>query len=205
MDIFAAIAAERRSLADLLLGLDLEQQNTQSLCTEWTVRQVAGHLIVPLEVGMPGFMAAMLRHRGDFDAANAELGRRQALRPWEEIVEILRDKADSRFTPPGQGPEAPLTDVLVHGLDITTPLGLTHEVSPEHLRISLDYLAAPNSRARAGDVALAGLRLEATDLDWTHGAGPLVRGDARSLLLALAGREPGFAGLGGDLPGAENA
>lgn len=200
MDLFAAIAAERRSIADLLEKLSPEQLEMQSLCSAWTVRQVAAHLVMPMEVGMPGFMLAMLRHRGDFDRANDALARKLAARPFPEIVALLRDKADHRFTPPGQGPEAPLTDVLVHGLDITRPLGLDHHVPVEHLRVSLDHLAAGHSKSRAASGALAGVRLQAEDIDWSHGDGPLVTGRASSLLLALAGRKAGWQDLRGEVP-----
>ncbi|MEL4356821.1 MULTISPECIES: maleylpyruvate isomerase family mycothiol-dependent enzyme [unclassified Luteococcus] len=156
MDLFSAIASERRSLADLLEPLTPDQQQAQSLCSEWTVKQVAAHLVMPMEVGMFGFMTAMLRHRGNFDAANDALAKKQAQRPFPEIVQILRDKADHRFTPPGQGPEAPLTDVIVHGLDITTPLGLSHPIPDEHLVVTWDYLAEPSPKARAASRQLDG-------------------------------------------------
>ena len=126
--------------------------------------------------------------------------RKQAQRPFAEIVQILRDKADHRFTPPGQGPEAPLTDVIVHGLDITTPLGLSHPVPDEHLIVVLDCLAEPSPKARAASRQLDGVRLQADDLDWSHGDGPLVTGPARAILLALAGRDAGWDQLAGDVP-----
>lgn len=200
MDLFSAIASERRSLADLLEHLTPDQQEAQSLCNEWTVKQVAAHLVMPMEVGMLAFMAAMLRHRGNFDAANSALAKKQALRPFAEIVQTLRDKADHRFTPPGQGPEAPLTDIIVHGLDITTPLGLSHHVPDEHLVVVLNHLAEPSPKSRAASRQLDGVRLQADDLEWTHGDGPLVTGPARAILLALAGRDAGWNQLTGDVP-----
>ncbi len=200
MDLFSAIASERRSLADLLERLTPDQQQAQSLCSEWTVKRVAAHLVMPMEVGMLGFMGALVRHRGNFDAANNALAKKQAQRPFAEIVQILRDKAGHRFTPPGQGPEAPLTDVIVHGLDITTPLGLSHHLPEEHLVVALDYLANPSPKSRAASRQLDGVRLQADDLDWSHGDGPLVTGPARAILLALAGRNAAYARLAGALP-----
>ena len=44
----------------------------------------------------------------------------------------------------------------------------------------------------------AGLRFEATDLDWTAGSGPTVRGTAEALMLALTGRPVVLAELAGD-------
>lgn len=197
MDMFAAIASERRSLAELLDSLSVDQQEAQSLCEAWTVRHVVGHLVVPLEVGMPRFALAMLRHRGDFDRANDALARKQAQQPFDQLVDTLRRKAESRFTPPGQGPEAPLTDVIVHGLDITRPLGLTHDIAPEHLRIALDHATA---EAQKPGNPWEGLQLRADDLEWSHGSGPLVTGSTTSLLLALTGRETALADLAGPAP-----
>lgn len=198
MDTFAAIADERRALADQLAGLTGEQQATQSLCSEWTVHQVLGHLVVPLEVGVPKFLRAMLAARGNFDRANVRLAKEQARRPFGELVEVLREKADSRFTPPGSGPEAPLADVLVHGLDIRWPLGLTREVPPDRLRVALGWLVTGAVDGPVPKGAPAGLRVEADDLDWAPGEGPVVRGPADALLLAVTGRTVALGSLGGD-------
>ena len=43
-----------------------------------------------------------------------------------------------------------------------------------------------------------GLTLNATDVDWTHGAGPAVNGPLASIILALTGRNAGLADLSGD-------
>ena len=47
-----------------------------------------------------------------------------------------------------------------------------------------------------------GLRLVATDLDWSHGAGPEVAGAGEALLMAMAGRKDALKDLSG--PGAAN-
>jgi hypothetical protein len=44
---------------------------------------------------------------------------------------------------------------------------------------------------------IAGLRLVATDIDWSYGTGPEVTGPSLPLLLAMTGRSAGLAGLGG--------
>ncbi len=198
MDTFAQIADERRRLADLLSGLTGEQRATPSLCAQWTVHDVAAHLIVPLEVSTPRFVLTMLACRGDFDRANVRLTGRQARRPIGEIVDILRRKAGTRFTPPGAGPEAPLTDVLVHGLDIRWPLGLTRDVPVQRLQTSLSFLTSRAARGLVPRGALDGVRVEADDIDWAHGTGATVRGGAEALLLALTGRTTALGHLSGD-------
>ena len=197
MDTFLEIADERRGLADLLSGLTGEQQAAQSLCSEWSVHDVAAHLVVPLEVSIPRFMLTMLACRGSFDRANVRLAREQARRPFDEIIEVLRRKAGSRFTPPGAGPEAPLTDVLVHGADIRWPLGLTRDIPEARLAKSLTSLTGTAS-GLAPRGALRELRFEAEDIDWAHGSGPVVRGKADALLLAISGRTAALASLSGE-------
>lgn len=196
-EVFGMIAEERRALADLLDTLTPEQWATPSLCAGWTVREVAAHLVVPFEVSVPSLMLRLVRSLGSYDRAMDGATRELAARPTSELAAQLRANADHRFTPPMSGPEAPLTDVVVHGQDIRRPLGLAHEVEPEHLRVALDRMArgalgfVPRSR-------VAGLRLEATDLDWSTGEGAPVRGPAEALLLAITGRPAALADLEGD-------
>ena len=197
MDTFAEIADERRGLADLLAGLTAEQRAAQSLCRDWSVQEVVGHLIVPLEVSTPRFVLAILASRGSFHRANLRLAREQAQRPFAELIGVLRRKADTRFTPPGAGPEAPLTDVLVHGLDIRWPLQLVREVPAERVHKSLTFLTFRAGRGLVPKGALDGLRFEASDIDWAHGTGPTVSGPAEALLLALTGRTVALGHLDG--------
>jgi hypothetical protein len=42
-----------------------------------------------------------------------------------------------------------------------------------------------------------GVRLVATDLDWSHGNGPEVRGSGEALLMAMAGRPAALDDLDG--------
>ena len=45
---------------------------------------------------------------------------------------------------------------------------------------------------------ISGVRLVATDADWSHGAGPELNGPMLSLLLAMTGRAAGLDGLTGE-------
>ena len=197
MDTFDEIADERRALADQLEALPPEQWATRSLCGAWSVHEVLAHLIMPLEVSTPRMVVAVLLARGNFDRANERVTRRLARRPFDEIVQVLRCKADNRFTPPGAGPEAPLVDVLVHGLDIRWPLQLHRETPTARVEKALAFLmTAPSGLVPKG--ALTGLRFEANDIDWAHGSGPVVSGTAEALLLASTGRAVALDSLVGD-------
>ena len=125
MDLFPMIAAERMRLADGLDALGPPEWEAPSLCAGWTVHVVGAHLNAPFEVSAPAVLFQMARARsldGGFDRVARRLAER--LDP-AACIAGLRDHADSRFTPPGSGPEAPLTDVIVHGADmLASPCGL---------------------------------------------------------------------------------
>lgn len=197
MDTFLEIADERRALADQVAELTAHQQAAQSLCKAWSVHEVLAHLIMPMQVSMPKFVLAMLLAGGKFDRANERLTQQQAQLPFTEIVEILRQQADNRFTPPGEGAVAPLTDILVHGLDIRWPLDLPYDIPHERAIKALNALMETSS-APVPKGLTTGLRFEANDVDWAHGTGATVRGRADALLLAITGRSVALKELHGD-------
>lgn len=198
---FALIAVERRALADLVAGLTPEQLATPSLCAGWTVQDVAGHLAGTLTGSLTEFFVAMARSGFSFARANTRMTKAQGARPVAELVATLREHADSHFVPPGMDWTAPLTDTMVHREDITVPLGLPSERPVASWLVALDFLVSP--RARRGFVRglLPGVRLVATDADWSHGTGPEVRGPAAALALAVTARPAGRGDLSG--PGLE--
>ena len=198
MDIFGEIADERRLTADLVVALSPDQLSTPSLCGAWTVRDVSAHLLMPLVTSTPKFVFAMARSGMNFDKANKVLTAGVAGRSTAEIAAGLRANADSRFTPPGLGPEAPLTDALVHGQDMRRPLGLHRDIPEQRQRVVLDFLVGGSAKAFVPASRIAGLRLEASDLDWTWGDGESVTGPAEALMMAIAGRSVALADLSGD-------
>lgn len=197
VDLFEEIAQERRALAGQAARFTAAQRATPSLCRGWNVHDVLAHLVVPLVVGTPRFVLAVLAAGGNFDRANDRVTRRVARRPAADLVRVLAERSGARFTPPGAGPQAPLVDVLVHGLDVRRPLGLHHDVPAPRLRVALEFLAtSPAGLVPRG--ALTGLRLEADDVDFARGSGPVVRGAGQDLLLAVTGRAAGFGALTGE-------
>ena len=145
---------------------------------------------MPLVTPMPKVVLAMVTHGLNWDGANRSLTKGVAARSTADIVAGLRQHADSHFTPPGAGPEAPLTDLLIHGGDMRVPLGLTRDIPEQRLRIALDYVASGKARGVVPADRVSGLRLEADDVAWTGGDpdGSVVSGPGESLLLAVAGR-----------------
>ena len=105
----------------------------------------------------------------------------------------------SRFTPPGSGPEAPLTDVIVHGADMLAPSGRSVDVDPVALATSLEFLAGGRAKGFVPKGRIDGLAFEATDLDARVGTGrTVVRGPALALCSAMCGRAAVLDRLSGD-------
>ncbi|HWJ64803.1 MAG TPA: maleylpyruvate isomerase family mycothiol-dependent enzyme [Acidimicrobiales bacterium] len=202
MDTFALVAAERRRLADALDELDPSAWERPSLCGAWTCHQVAAHLNAPFAVPKLGFAVELAKAFGSFDKANERVAIDLATRlDPAACIAGLRTNADSHFTPPMFGPEAPLSDTIVHGGDILQPNGRGVEVAPEALGASLQFLTTAKARMGFGAAKVDGLALAPSDLDLVVGAGERVEGPARSLICAIAGRRPFLDDLSG--PGAD--
>jgi len=185
---WSVIAGQRRLLADLLDGLDEDQWERRSLCTEWRVKDVAAHLaLTPQSPGVLRIVAEGLRARGDFNAVNRDVAKTHAVRPPAELVAELRALADSRRKPAITTLDNLLFDTLVHVQDVAIPLGLTATMPLEAARegvVRVWRMGWPFWARRR----LRGLRLIATDVDWTAGEGTETRGPVQALLLLLTGR-----------------
>jgi uncharacterized protein (TIGR03083 family) len=182
------IEQQRLAIAELLDRLSAEQWESPSLCAGWRVRDVAAHVSL---VGLPPTPGELfvqgVRVRGNFHRLNTVMSVRRAARPTDQLVADLRQHAASRKVPVVSNHRNVLFDVLVHGQDIAIPLGLD--------------LPMPADAAREGATRvwsmgwpfwakrrLHGLRLTATDVDWTVGSGADITGPIRALLLLLTGR-----------------
>jgi hypothetical protein len=115
------------------------------------------------------------------------VAQRDGQAPIGTVLDGWLTNEDYRWKPPGGGLKGALTHDVVHGLDITIPLGIEHPVSEPALRFVLDHATTPLSLKHFG-LDLTGIRLEADDLDWSFGDGEVLRGRAHSLLMVLMDR-----------------
>lgn len=185
--VFAAVAAERRSIAALIEGLSADQLATPSLCTGWDVKTVGAHLVSDFTDGFRGFLVSGLRHGGMNRGIDA-LARRRARASASEIAAALRRGADHELSPPLTGPLAGLTDVLVHGADMRIPLGLAHQPDPHHVARVLDFLTGPTQAGFFPRRRLRGIVLRDEETQQRWGAGELISGSGAALMLAVCGR-----------------
>lgn len=201
MDVLALIAAERRRAADFGASLVPDEYEVQSLCAEWRVRDVLGHLLMPLVTPTPRMVLAMARRGFNLNKANLDLTARMRSSSVPELVDALRDNAAHPFKPPGVGHEAPLLDAVVHSQDMSQPLGRPTQPAPEAVRRCLDFARTPKGARTFGSPRIQdGLAFRATDLEWHSGEGLETTGTGLDLLLALTGRRSALPLLEG--PGA---
>ena len=142
IDLMTLAEEERTDLLALLQGLTDDQWNSQSLCTEWRVRDVATHVVSYDELSTPALVSTFLR--GGLRVSGVDLPRTI---PHHRLVPVL----DFALTAP------------------TLP-----------------------ARKHAKD-----LELTATDVEWSVGEGPEVRGPGEALLMAMAGRPQALDELDG--------
>ncbi len=90
-----------------------------------------GHLITPFELGTMGLLLRFVGNRFNFNQTVFKAAKQLAQRPTLELVRTLRANAETRWTPPGLGPEAPLTDIIMHTQDICHPLGIRQNIDSD--------------------------------------------------------------------------
>lgn len=189
MDLWSVTVEARRSLLADFEDLGDEQWTVPSLCDGWTVREVLAHLVLAARPPVGRYAAALARARGSFDRANHVLASVDARQPVDELLARYRSVLDNRFAPPGWPAAAPLSDILLHGLDVRVPLGRPDVRPPAHYEPVMGLLFGrfrrSFTRGRRPEV-----RWTATDHRWSHGEGhdPEVRGAMADLTLAAAGR-----------------
>jgi uncharacterized protein (TIGR03083 family) len=199
MDTWRLVATERARLVSALAELTDADWQAPSLCGGWRTLDVLAHIVSTAEMTPGRFVGGMLRSGFRFnqmvatDIATYGAGGTRALLP--KLVESIT----STKHPPGPV-DTMLLETVVHGEDIVFPLGrsIDHSVAALVGAAEFGRTAQPLVGCRK---RIAGLRLTATDTDWTTGDGPEVDGPLNQLLLAMCGRKAAMATLDG--PGVE--
>lgn len=192
-DLMPMARAERADLADFLATLTPPDWDAPSLCTQWSVKDVVAHVISYEELGALGLLKRFAKGRV-VRANQVGVDEFADLTP-QQLLEFLRGHLQPRGLTAGFGGMIALVDGTIHHQDIRRALGRPREVPHDRLKRVLS-LVPGNPRLGAGR-RVKGLRLRATDVDWTHGDGPEVTGPGEALLMAMSGRPAALADLGG--------
>ncbi len=186
---------------ELASGFSADEWSQPSLCDGWSNHDVLAHLVIGYRAGAGVIAVEMLRHGGSFDHANAGLAR--SLAASGDPGELLDEFERLTDRPRGLGRYFPrrllLGDHITHELDILFALDREPSIPADALVAVLNtQVAVPNPFVPAFANS-RGLRLVATDADWTHGRqGPLVRGRAADLVSVLGNRPRMLPRLGGE-------
>jgi uncharacterized protein (TIGR03083 family) len=186
-DLQPVVAAEFLALADLLGSATERKWDTPSLCAGWRVREVVAHMTMAARYPEDRFMAELRRCGFDFGRLSNEIASRDAGLPASELVANLRSEVMQHWTPPGGGHRGALNHVVIHGLDMTVPLGVPRRSPDETMRIVLDDLTTGGLHEHFG-TKIEGRSFQATAIGWSYGSGPPLRGKAEDLALMLCGR-----------------
>lgn len=186
-DLQPAVAAEFLALADLLDSVTEAQWDTPSLCAGWRIREVVAHMTMAARYPEDKFAAELHRYDFDFGRLSNEIAIRDAGLPTSHLVANLRSDVMQHWAPPGGGYHGALNHVVIHGLDVTLPLGVPRRPPDATIRIVLDDLATGGVHQHFG-TRVDGRCLQATDLDWSYGSGSVLRAKAGDLALMFCGR-----------------
>jgi uncharacterized protein (TIGR03083 family) len=185
-DLTSLARDERADFVDLLEQLPPQQWDHPTLCRFWRVRDVVAHVFSYDDLSPADLGRAFLRGGFSLNRVNAVVLAEHADKPPAELVALARRSLQPRGLTAGFKGAIALVDAMIHQQDIRRPLDLRRSIPPDRLRAALDF--AKVSPAIRGFWHRRGLRLSATDLDWSVGTGPEVRGTGEALLLAIAGR-----------------
>ncbi|WP_232668315.1 maleylpyruvate isomerase family mycothiol-dependent enzyme [Pseudonocardia sp. TRM90224] len=187
VDTMALAQAERTDLVELLATFTPQQWEAPTLCAGWRVRDVIAHMFSYEDLGFGGTIGRFVRGGLRLDRVNALGVAAHADDTPAELLALARRHLRPRGLTANFKGQIALTDAMIHHQDIRRPLGLPREIPPDRLRAALNFgRTAPPLRSVP---RIRGLRLVATDLDWSSGDGPVVEGPAETLLMALAGRK----------------
>jgi uncharacterized protein (TIGR03083 family) len=196
VDIWSLVHPERAAIADDVDGLETAAWQTRSLCPDWSVGQVFAHITTAAMMTPPRFLAAFASAGFKFNAyADNQIAKYYHDSPAPAVA-FLRSNIDRTTAPPGPKPTW-VGEIVVHSEDIRRPLGIAHEYDPAAVRTAADFYTGSNVLIGSRD-RIRGVRLEATDQDWSHGEGPTARGPLLAVVMAMTGRHTFLDDLEGD-------
>ena len=196
IDVWSDVHQERHALLELLETLTGEEWDTPSLCTEWRVRDVVGHMVSETSMTVPrvawGFMRSGF-HINRYIAASA---RRRGETPVTDLLEDFRRIVFSRAHLPGLSSASMLADIVIHQMDIRRPLERLRRIPNGRMVPVAEDLWT--DRFFPGPTLFKGMRANASDANWSAGTGMEVTGPIEALILTLAGRFAALEELQGD-------
>ena len=196
VDYMPMIHAERLLLSKYLDKLTPEQWTAATWCSKWNVHDLVAHMVAAGNITFGHFAGGFIKSGFKFnDTIEADVllynGGSSA-----DVKARFDSILTSTKTPPGPKYVA-FGEVMVHGEEIRRALGDRGDHPDAHLVALADAYKTTGAPLN-GKRRVSGLKLRATDVEWTTGSGPEVTGDCMSLSLAMSGRKQVLDQLTGD-------
>lgn len=195
-DVWGIIHAERKALATDLQALAEAQWATPSLCTGWTVRDVLAHMTATARLTPPQFIGKFVLSGFNFASVQAKGIEAEKGRSPAETLANFTSLVNSSNHPPGPN-DTWLGEVIVHSEDIRRALGIRHAY-PIDAAVQVANFYKNSNLLIGAKTRIAGVKLRATDANWSNGDGPEASGPIVSLVLAMTGRTAALDDLAGD-------
>ena len=191
--------AEMASISEYLHELDDEQWDEASLCDGWRVRDVISHMCVGYTTPMP-VAAGQDREEGASASPRPhETSRSPSAAPTGPTPSSPPSTTSARRTSGRASPRSSSPTRRSSTTSSTTRTSAGRSAGPGSCRRTGWSRRSRSCPASGGFVGakkrVAGLRLVATDVDWSHGGGPEVAGPGEAILLAASGRPVALAEL----------
>jgi uncharacterized protein (TIGR03083 family) len=198
-DIWPTIHAERDALLSDVADLTPAQWASPTLCGDWNVHQVFGHLVSLAKMTPPKFFLQMAGSGFNFDKYAAKGVAAETAGGPAATVTALKAAKSGTNAPPGPK-NTWLGEHFVHGEDIRRALGITRDYPLDAVGRALTFYSGSEPIIH-GKSRVAGITLKATDQNLSIGTGPVVEGTTMDLLIAASGRKAVLDKLSG--PGVE--
>jgi uncharacterized protein (TIGR03083 family) len=195
-DIWPTVHAERKALAADLRTVGQDQWVTESLCAGWSVRDVLAHMTAAALMTPPSFFARLAASGFSFNSVQDKgIAAQKGASPADTLARFDAVLTSVKH-PPGPA-DTMLGETIIHSEDIRRSLGISHAYPVQAVVQAADFFKGSNLLIGTKN-RIAGLRLRATDAEWSHGDGPEVSGPILSLFMAMTGRKAPVDDLTGD-------
>jgi uncharacterized protein (TIGR03083 family) len=195
-DLMPMVHSERASLSDYLDTLAPEQWSAPTWCDKWNVQQLVAHLTAAGNITAPHFFGGFIKAGFNFDKTVDRDLRNYSEGSPTDVKARYDAIINSNRKPPGPAYVA-LGEVMVHGEDIRRAQGARGDHPAEHL-VTLAEMYKKTGLPLHGKRRVAGLKLRATDVDWSTGDGPEISGPCMSLIMGMVGRTGALADCEGE-------
>ena len=177
---------ERDALAADLESIGEAEWASPSLCDRWTVRDVVAHMTATAMTTPPKFFVRFVSAGFSFPKFADQGIARHLGSSGAETLAQFRAAAHRTTSPPGPGASW-IGEAVVHAEDVRRPLGISHTYRMDALRQTAAFYSGSNAIIGSKN-RIAGVKLSATDTDWTSGDGPVASGPMLALLMSMTGR-----------------